>query len=315
MSESRTAFLFPGQGSQFVGMGKEAHDAYPEARAAFREADEALDFPLSELCFTGDEGELARTENTQPAILTVSVALQRVLAARGLRADLMAGHSLGEYSALVAAGSLDLGAAAVLVRHRGRFMQEAVPEGAGAMAAVLGLDDGVVEEACAAAREAGEGTVEPANYNSPGQVVIAGSREAVERAIALAKERGARRVLLLNVSAPFHCTLMAPAQDRLAAELVDIEIGAPEVPVICNVDAEPLADPESIREALRQQVTSPVRWVADVRALAEAGVTTFIEVGPGKVLSGLVKRILDDPTVHSVQGPADVEALLEAHGP
>lgn len=310
MSAARTAFLFPGQGSQFVGMGKEARDAYPEARAVFEEVDQALKMPLSHLFFAGDEAELARTENTQPAILAVSVALVRVLAARGLHADLVAGHSLGEYSALVAAGSLELGVAARLVRQRGRFMQEAVAEGEGAMAALLGLEERSVEEVCAAAREAGEGTVEPANYNSPGQVVVAGNREAVQRAIEIAKQRGARRALLLNVSAPFHCSLMAPAQDRLAAELVDVEIAPARVPVMCNVDAVPLQEPEDIREALRQQVTAPVRWVADVRALADAGATTFVEVGPGKALSGLVKRILDGPTVYSVQDPADVKALL-----
>lgn len=312
MSGGRTAFLFPGQGSQQVGMGKEAYDAYPEARSAFAEADEAVGFPLSELCFAGDPEELARTENTQPAILTVSVALYRVLAARGVHADRLAGHSLGEYSALVAAGSLELAAAVRLVRDRGRFMQEAVPEGTGAMAAILGLDDEAVEEVCVAAGAGGAGTVAPANYNSPGQVVVAGDRPGVERAVELAKERGARRALLLNVSAPFHCSLMAPAQDRLAAELVDVSIAPPRVPVVCNVDAVHLHGVEEIRDALRRQVTAPVRWGADVQALADVGVTTFVEVGPGKVLSGLVKRILDRPDVHSVQGPVDVEAFLAA---
>lgn len=303
------AILFPGQGSQHVGMGQAAHEASEIARASFAEADEALGMPLSELCFAGEEAELARTEITQPAILTVSVALWRMLAQRGVSADFMAGHSLGEYSALVAAGSFDLATGARLVHQRGRFMQEAVAPDVGAMAALLGLDDDAVEGVCTEVRGTGVGVVEPANYNSPGQVVIAGHRDAVAAAVELAKERGARRAMLLNVSAPFHCSLMAPAQDRLAVELNELEIAAPTAPVICNVGAVPLTEPEAIRTALRDQVTAPVRWVEGLRALAAAGVETFVEVGPGKVLSGLTRRTLDDVTVFSVQGPDDVDTV------
>ena len=293
-------------------MGKAAHDAYPVARQTFAEADEALSFSLSELCFGGSEEELARTENTQPAILTVSVALHRVLAERGVEAEWMAGHSLGEYSALVAAGSLELASAVRLVRRRGRYMQEAVPEGAGAMAALLGLEDEAVEEVCAEVRQSGVGTVEPANFNSPGQVVIAGARAAVERAVESAKSRGARRALLLNVSAPFHCSLMEPAGERLAAELASSHFADPAVPVICNVDAVPLADAEQVRTALRRQVTSPVRWVDNMRAMASRGATIFVEIGPGKVLSGLAKRCLDHSITRAVIEPVDVDAALAA---
>ena len=303
------AFLFPGQGAQHVGMGKEAHDAFPAAAAVFAEADEALGFSLSELCFRGDENELRRTENTQPAILTVSVALQRVLAGQGIEAKWMAGHSLGEYSALVAAGSLELVDAIRLVRDRGRYMQEAVPDGQGAMAAILGVDDDVVIATCEEASTSGE-PVEPANFNSPGQVVVAGARAAVERAVQLAKARGARRALMLEVSAPFHCSLMAPARDRLAPDVRAIPFAAPRVPVVCNVDATPLSTAEEVRDGLIRQVTAAVRWVDNLRWLADAGAKTYVEVGPGRVLTGLAKRTLDSPQTRSVQGPADVDALL-----
>jgi len=302
--ESDAAFMFPGQGSQFVGMGSEAAAEYPEARAVFDEVDDALGFRLSELCFGGDEDELRRTENTQPAILTVSVALYRVLAARGERACCMAGHSLGEYSALVAAGSIDLTDAARLVRDRGRFMQEAVADGEGAMAAILGMEDAQVEEACA---DAAEGqVVSAANYNSPGQVVIAGAAVAVERAVALAKERGARRAMLLNVSAPFHCALMEPAAVKLEAALADVAIAKPQVPVICNVDAIVLADADQVRSALRRQVTAPVRWADNVAAMLGLGATRLVEIGPGKVLAGLAKRAAKGTPAISVQGPSDM---------
>ena len=297
-------FMFPGQGSQFIGMGQEAAAEYPEARAAFAEVDEALGFGLSELCFSGDEDELRRTENTQPAILTVSVALHRVLAARGMEACCMAGHSLGEYSALVAAGSIDLASAARLVRDRGRFMQEAVPEGEGAMAAVLGMADEDVEAVCA--EVANDQVVSAANFNSPGQVVIAGATAAVERAVELAKERGARRAMLLNVSAPFHCALMEPAAARLEDALAGIEIAAPQVPVICNVDSSVLSDAAQIRSALRRQVTAPVRWVGNVAAMLDNGATRLVEVGPGKVLTGLAKRAARGTPATAIQGPTDI---------
>ena len=306
---SSVAFLFPGQGAQYVGMGKEAHDAFPEAASVFAESDEALGFALSQLCFAGDADELRRTENTQPAILTVSIALQRTLAARGVEASWMAGHSLGEYSALVAAGSLELADAVRLVRSRGRYMQEAVAVGEGAMAAVLGLDDDAVIATCEEVSSETE-PVEPANFNSPAQVVIAGATQAVERAVEMAKARGARRALMLEVSAPFHCSLMAPAQQRLAADLQSVPLATPRVPVVCNVSATPLSTTDQVREALIRQVTAAVRWVDCLRWLADAGATTYVEVGPGKVLTGLAKRTLESPQIRSVQGPTDVDALL-----
>lgn len=302
--DSGAGFMFPGQGSQFVGMGREAAAEYPEARAVFDEVDEALGFDLSSLCFGGDEDELRRTENTQPAILAVSVALHRVLAARGAVACCMAGHSLGEYSALVAAGSIDLASAARLVRARGRFMQEAVPEGEGAMAAVLGMEDEQVEAVCAAVAD-GQ-VVAAANFNSPGQVVIAGAVAAVERAVVLAKERGARRAMLLNVSAPFHCALMEPAAARLEVALAEVDITDPQVPVICNVDAVVLSDADQIRAALRRQVTAPVRWVDNVGAMLNVGATRLVEIGPGKVLAGLAKRAARGTPAVAIQGPADI---------
>ncbi len=307
---SAAGFMFPGQGSQFVGMGKEAAAEYPEARAVFDEVDDALGFSLSALCFSGDEDELRRTENTQPAILTVSVALHRVLAARGAQAVCMAGHSLGEYSALVAAGSIDLSSAARLVRARGRFMQEAVAEGEGAMAAILGMEDDQVQALCV---EAADGQVlSAANYNSPGQVVIAGTAAAVERAVALAKERGARRAMLLNVSAPFHCALMEPAAVKLEAALADVAIAAPQVPVICNVDAVVLTNAEQVSSALRRQVTAPVRWVDNIAAMLELGAARLVEIGPGKVLAGLAKRAARGTPAISVQGPEDIAGFTAA---
>jgi [acyl-carrier-protein] S-malonyltransferase len=305
------AFVFPGQGSQKVGMGRTLAAAYPVVRETLAEADESLGEPLSRLCFEGPDDRLTLTENTQPAILAVSVAMCRLLAERGLRPAFVAGHSLGEYSAHVAAGTFSFADALRVVRRRGRFMQEAVPVGAGAMAAIVGLDPDDVAAAC---DEAAEGeVVSPANLNAPGQVVIAGAAAAVLRAGARAKARGARRVIPLAVSAPFHCALMQPAEARLAPELRAIPISDPRVPVVANVDAEPKSDGRSAIEALVAQVSRPVRWVDCVRRLASEGVRTYVEVGPGTVLSGLVKKIHHDAEVFNVDqhlGQAAMEALF-----
>jgi [acyl-carrier-protein] S-malonyltransferase len=303
----KIAFIFPGQGSQYAGMGREAHDHFPSAREVFQQADEALDFPLADLCFSGPEESLKLTENTQPAILTVSVAVLRVLQERGFAPDYVAGHSLGEYSALVCAGALSLENAVVIVRNRGRYMQEAVPPGKGAMAAVLGLSAVEVAEAC---KEAScEGIVAPANFNSPEQTVIAGDASAVQKASEKMRERGAKRVLPLSVSAPFHCALMKPAQDRLAADLAREPFRDLSVPLISNVDVAEVRRGDAARDSLVRQVCAPVRWVESIRFLAERGVTHFVEVGPGRVLSGLAKKIA--PQVHtcSVDGIRGIEAL------
>lgn len=307
------AFLYPGQGSQHPGMGRALYDAFPEAREVFDTADRALEKPISEICFSGTERELRRTENTQPAILATSVAAHRVLESRGLRPGWMAGHSLGEYSALVAARSLDLADAARLVHNRGRYMQEAVQEGAGAMAAILGLDDDRVAELCAS--HAGEGVVEVANLNAPGQVVVAGDAAAVEALVERARDAGARRAIPLDVSAPFHCSLMEPAARRLEPELAGVEFSAPAVPVITNVDARPVTDGSGAREALVRQVTGTVRWAESLRRLASEGVEVFVEVGPGTVLAGLVRRTLGrDTEVHGVSDPDGVEEVAAALG-
>ncbi|MFI5076626.1 MAG: ACP S-malonyltransferase [Vicinamibacteria bacterium] len=301
------AFIFPGQGSQRVGMGQAFAAAEPIVRDTFAEADAALGVPLSRLCFDGPESELTLTENTQPAILTVSVAIARVLEARGWRPDFYAGHSLGEYSAHVAAGTFGFADAVRTVRNRGRYMQEAVPVGAGAMAAILGLDGDAVAAACAEAAD-GE-VVSPANLNAPGQVVIAGTRAAVERAGAAAKARGAKRVIPLAVSAPFHCALMKPAEDRLAPELRALTVQAPRRPVVANIDAEPKGDGAAAVEALVRQVSGAVQWESVVRRLASEGVRTYVEVGPGTVLAGLVRKIDRDARVASLEDPAGLDAL------
>ncbi len=295
---SKTAFLFPGQGSQYAGMGKSLADAYPEAAAVFAEADEILGFALSKLCFEGPDEDLKRTENTQPAILTVSVAALAVLRAKGWTCDFVAGHSLGEYSGLVAAGSLTFADAVRIVRNRGRYMQDAVPQGIGAMAALLKLPDGKLEEVLAGAVVAPDGTVEvvsAANLNSPDQVVIAGHAGAVNRACELAKAAGAKRAILLPVSAPFHCALMAPAQARLKLDLDAAPFSDLAIPLVNNWRAKIIQSGSEARESLFQQVPNPVRWTETVRTLGEAGMTRFVEVGPGAVLNGLVKNI--DPTL------------------
>jgi [acyl-carrier-protein] S-malonyltransferase len=283
----KAAFIFPGQGAQYAGMGRELYDQYSEAREVFDEADRVLGFPVSALCFTGPEDQLKITENTQPAILTVSTAACRVLSAKGLRPDVVAGHSLGEYSALVAAGALKFADAVSLVRRRGRYMQEAVPAGVGAMAALLGIELPAVIDVCE--RAAKGQVVAPANLNSQTQIVIAGHQDAVDRAIVLAKEAGAKRAILLQVSAPFHCALLKPAEERLSPELDACAFVDPQVPVVTNVDAQPVTTAAAARDALKRQVSRPVRWQESAQWMLNQGVTTFVELGPGKVLSGLVR--------------------------
>ncbi|ODT67815.1 MAG: [acyl-carrier-protein] S-malonyltransferase [Pelagibacterium sp. SCN 63-23] len=310
---SNTAFTFPGQGSQAVGMGKDLAAAFPEARAVFQEVDEALGERLSATMFEGPEDILRLTENAQPALMAVSVAVIRVLESKGVflkdHAKYVAGHSLGEYSALCAAGTFSLADAARLLRTRGQAMQKAVPVGHGAMAALLGLD---LDTAKAVAVEAGQGDVcDVANDNAPGQVVVSGTTAAVERAVEIAKARGAKRALLLPVSAPFHCSLMQPAADAMAAALAEVQMQAPVVPVVSNVLAAPISDPAEIRQRLVEQVTGMVRWTESVAWLTGAGgVTTLVEVGSGKVLTGLAKRIAADATAQAIGSPADIEALI-----
>lgn len=305
------AFVFPGQGSQKVGMGRAWVERFPEAKAVFEEADERLGFSLSKLCWEGPEEELQRTANTQPALLTVSVAILRVLEKAGAKPAAAAGHSLGEYSALVAAGALDFGRALALVRRRGELMQEAVPEGVGAMAALLGLDARSVEEVATEAASAGGGeeVCAVANYNAPEQTVIAGHVEAVERAMELGLERGARKAVRLPVSAPFHCSLMRPAREGMEGPLGEADFGDPAFPVVVNVAAVPVNTGEAAREALLRQIDSPVRWVSTISRMAETlGIETFVEVGPGKVLCGLIRRIAPDSVQASLAEP---DALVE----
>ncbi|HEX7796905.1 MAG TPA: ACP S-malonyltransferase [Vicinamibacterales bacterium] len=301
------AFIFPGQGSQKVGMGKALADAYPICHQTFEQADAALGEPLSRLCFEGPEDQLTLTENQQPAILAVSIAAFRLVQSLGVTPAFVAGHSLGEYSANVAAGTIDFAEALALVRRRGRYMQEAVPVGTGAMAAILGLDAATVARACEDAAQ-GE-VVSPANINGGGQVVISGGRDAVARAGARAKELGARRVIPLQVSAPFHCAMMKPAQDRLAPELRALHAHDPCVPIVANVDAQPKRTASDAIEALIGQVSSPVRWEDVISRLASEGVTTYVEVGPGTVLSGMVRRIHGEAKVANIATPEDVAAI------
>jgi len=305
------AFLFPGQGSQHQGMGKALAENFPEAREVFDRADQRLGFSISRICFEGSDEELRLTANTQPAILTVSAAFLAVLRSHGrATADIVAGHSLGEYSAIVAAEGLDADEAASIVRSRGEFMQEAVPVGEGAMAAVLGPSLDEIEAIC---RDASEGEiVSPANINAPGQIVIAGKKSAVERAMAIAKERGVRRSLLLPVSAPFHCALMKPAEERLRPILEESGFRNLKVPLVTNVDAEPVGSATAVRNALLRQVASPVRWVDSVQRMIQLGVRRFVEIGPGSVLAGTVKRIDPSVTVVSINDVASLEAYLAA---
>jgi [acyl-carrier-protein] S-malonyltransferase len=308
---AKIAFMFPGQASQYAGMGKDLQDNFAAAREVFDEADDALGFAVSRMCFEGAAEELQLTENTQPAILTVSVAAFRAAQAEGFAApDFVAGHSLGEYSALVAAGGLTLRDAVRTVRLRGRYMQEAVPVGVGAMAAVMGAEQGLLDEVC---REAAAGEVcSPANINSASQIVIAGNAGAIDRALALLKERGVRKAIKLNVSAPFHCALMQPAQERLAADLARIEFHDLRFPLVTNVDAAPITDGEKAREALIRQVSSPVRWHESIERLMAQGVETFVEMGPGKVLCGLLRQINREARGLNVEDAASLEAAREA---
>ena len=294
-------------------MGKAVHDAFPEAREVFEQATAGLPISVTELCFEASDERLRRTENTQPAILTVSVALHRILEARGLMPKWVAGHSLGEYSALVSAGVLDVATAARLVHNRGIYMQQAVPEGAGAMAAVLGRDRTEVDDLCN--RCGGDLIVEVANVNAPGQVVVAGNTEAVNQLISMSKEAGARRAILLNVSAPFHCSLMQPAAERLQKDLAEIEFADPRFPVVCNVTATPITKGEAARVALEKQVTQPVLWSETLEFLSAQGVEVFVEVGPGRVLSGLVKRTLGRGVgIYAVDEIEEIDAVLAALG-
>ena len=312
MTNHTIALLFPGQGSQSVGMGRDLYDKFPSAKAVFDEADEALGFAISKLCFDGPEETLKLTEHTQPAILTVSVAAARVLAEHGVTAKFAAGHSLGEYSAQVAAGTLSFADAVRAVRLRGRYMQEAVPAGEGAMAAVLSLDAAKISEICSATADETGGVVSAANLNSPDQTVISGSVAAVEGAAAKCKEAGARKTVMLPVSAPFHCALMKPAQERLAADLEHLKFSDPTMPVAVNVDARLVERGDIARDALIRQVTGAVRWVECMQLLIHSGATRFIEVGPGKVLCGLMRQIDRAQVCANVEDSASLEKTLAA---
>jgi [acyl-carrier-protein] S-malonyltransferase len=303
---SGVAFVFPGQGSQYAGMGKELAESFPAAREIFEEADRVLGFSISQLCFSGPEEALKLTENTQPALLTASVAAYRVLEQKGVCPDYVAGHSLGEYSALVAAGALKFADAVRLVRKRGQYMQEAVPPGEGAMAAILGMRPGQVAEIC---RKAADGKVMPANLNSPEQTVISGHAAAVKSAVEQASAAGAKRAVVLPVSAPFHSELMRPAQERLQEDLRATEFSSLKIPLVTNVDASVITSGAEAREALIRQVTLPVRWEESIRELIEQGAATFVEVGPGRVLSGLLRQI--DRSVHSLN-VEDAKSLQSA---
>lgn len=303
----KIAFVFPGQGSQYVGMGQELAQKY-HLESFFAEADRILGIELSKLCWEGPEEELRKTFNTQPALLTTSVACWQVLKDHGIIPDFVAGHSLGEYSALVAAGSLDFVDALSIVRYRGELMEEAVPNGQGTMAAILGLNQEETLKLCAAVRD--YGVAEPANFNCPGQVVIAGSTPAVEKAVEIAKEFGAKRAIMLSVSGPFHSSLMAPAQEKLATRLKQSTVRPAAVPLVANIHAKVVQQPDEIIDALISQICAPVLWENIVRNLVEAGADTFIEIGPGTVLSGLIKKTVKDVSIMNVQDVASLENTL-----
>jgi [acyl-carrier-protein] S-malonyltransferase len=307
------AFLFPGQGSQYAGMGKELAAHHAVARHTFQEADDALGYPLSQLCFDGPEEKLRLTEITQPAILAVSVAAARVAQQHGIIASFVAGHSLGEYSAHVIAGTFDFAEAVRTVRRRGQFMQEAVPVGVGGMAAILNLDLNAIRDACREASAACRGQLcAPANINAPGQVVISGAKAAVERAAELCKAKGAKRAIMLPVSAPFHCAMMQPAQDRLADELKGLSFQDPNVPVMCNVDASQVRDAARSRDSLIRQVTGAVQWEASMRALVAQGASRFLEAGPGSVLTGLLRQIDRSHKCVNVENEASLHKAVDA---
>src|SRR3984893_12003923 len=305
----KIAFVFPGQASQYPGMGKELAEKHPVARAVFEEADRVLGFSISQLCFSGTEEELKHTANTQPALLTCSVAVYRILAEQGITPDFVAGHSLGEYSALVAAESLKFSDAVQLVRKRGKYMQEAVPTGEGAMAAIMGLSPAVVLDAC---KRAAEGEIcSAANLNSPEQTVISGHAGAVKRAVEIASQLGAKRAVILAVSAPFHSALMAPAQEKLEKDLKQTEFAALRVPLVTNVDADTIETGDAAREALIRQVTMSVRWEESIRLLIDEGVNTFVEVGPGRVLSRLLRQIERSVATLNVEDEKSLAATVE----
>lgn len=303
----KIAFVFPGQGSQYVGMGKEIFEKFPEAKEIFKEASDALGYDLAGLCFNGPKEELDKTFRTQPCILTVSIAIYRVLFSKGIKPSVVAGHSLGEYSALVAAEVLSFGDTVKLTEKRGQFMQEAVLEGRGLMAAVLGLERNKVDEIC---RLLKTGYALPANYNCPGQIVIAGEKTAVEEAINLCKDAGAKRAMPLSVSVPSHCALMNNASQRLSELLDKLEFKKPVIPIVNNADAKFLDNIKSIKTSLVRQISSPLLWEDSIIAIANSGIDTFVEVGPGKVLSGLIKRIVPETRVLNVEDVKSLEKIL-----